>query len=381
MGATGYLGKSMNISTSKTKGFMKALSSALPLVAVFTILSFSAAQALSPSGFQSKDGNENSQGGQDWQNIAPAKWQINQPDPFNSSKDDQFISKANSDNPKPRIDSVDVPYGRSDLTALRVASETKDNQSFVYLAWNRINSVDSANMNFEFNLNQTLRPRDSVPMRSVGDLLITFDFSRGAPHVDLGLSRWGTGSCQSSSDKSGCWSQVVDLDNSGFANGSVSTDGLFGEAVVNLTAAGIYGLSSCSAFNSATLVSRASAAFNSIVSDFTSPAKISMSNCAKATINAVGDPGSSVGVRTFVLHYDLAPLGGAQGVEDVPTSPNQSCTIAMPAGSCEISGIKSGSYWVEEVIAQPEYEKQASQSLTAVGDSRTLLTFAASPIR
>jgi len=360
---------------------LKVFSSALLLVATFTIYGFTAAQASSPMGFQSKDGNEDLQGGQDWQNIAPAIWQTNQPDSFNSSKDDVYISRANSDNTKPRIGLARVPYGSSDLSALRVASETKDNQSFMYLAWNRIKSLDSANMNFEFNLNRSVNPRNSTPARSVGDLLITFDFSRGASHVDLGLSRWGTGSCQASGDRSGCWSQVVDLDNSGFANGSVSGDRLFGEASVNLTAAGIYGPSACTAFTSATLASRASAAFYSEIGDFTVPAKISMNNCGKVTINAAGVPESATGTRTFALYNDFSPLGGSRGLEDALTNPAQSCGIAISTNSCEISGIKQGSYWVAEAASQSGSEQLAGQAVNIVGDSRVVVTFAAPLVR
>jgi len=371
----------MKHSTSKAKSLLNVLTGTISVVLVSSLCSFTAALGLSLSGFQSKDGNEYSQGGQDWQNIAPAKWQTDQPDLFNSSKDDVFISKVNSDNTKPKIGTSAVPYGSSDLSALRLATETKDNQSFLYLAWNRIKSLDSANMNFEFNLNQTLQLRTSTPTRSTGDLLLTFDFSRGASHVDLGLSRWGVGSCQASNVTSGCWSQVVDLDNSGFANGSVSGDRLFGEASVNLSAAGVYGSSTCVAFNSATLFSRASAAFNSAITDFTPPAKISMGNCAEITINAGGALGNDSGARTFALYNDLAPLGGTQGLEDAATNPTQTCVIAMSTGSCKILGIKPGSYWAAEVGARTDSGVFASQSVNVVSDSRTVLTFGTIPAR
>ena len=373
---TEIVGQGMSSARTRTRSWLKVFVMTFPCVAVYAFFGSLPAQALAPSGFQSKDGNEILQGGQDWQNIAPARWQTNQPDIFNSSKDDVFISRANSDNSNPRIGKAVIPYGSSDLSALRAASETIDNQSFLYLAWDRIKALDSANMNFEFNLNRTLRPRSSTPVRSAGDLLITFDFTRGASHVDLGVARWGSGSCQASNNISGCWSQVVDLDNSGFANGSVSGDRLFGEASVNLTAAGIYGTLGCAAFNSATLVSRSSAAFNSEVTDFTPPAKIAMSNCAEVTINAVGAPGIASSARTFALYNDQAPVGGSQGIEDTPTNPTQLCAVETAAGSCKISGIKPGSYWVAEMASQPDSEKLASQPVTVVSDSRIVLTFA-----
>ena len=45
-------------------------------------------------------------------------------------------------------------------------------------------------MDFEFNQATLTSANNVTPVRTAGDMLITFDFESGGKNVNLGLSRW-----------------------------------------------------------------------------------------------------------------------------------------------------------------------------------------------
>ncbi len=74
----------------------------------------------------------------------------------------------------------------------------------------------------------------------------------------------------------------------------VSLPGLtFGEAAVNLTAAGVFPPGSCTAFGSAMVKSRSSASFTAEVKDFIAPQPVNTSNCGTIAIHKVTENGDS----------------------------------------------------------------------------------------
>jgi hypothetical protein len=64
----------------------------------------------------------------------------------------------------------------------------------------------------------------------------------------------------------------------------------FGEAAVNLTAAGVFPSGTCEAFGSAFLKSRSSASFPAEVKDFVAPQPVNISNCGTIVIKKVTIP-------------------------------------------------------------------------------------------
>jgi hypothetical protein len=54
-----------------------------------------------------------------------------------------------------------------------------DGHDYLYLYWERTNTLGSANMDFEFNQSQTPSANGKTPVRTAGDILITFDFGSG----------------------------------------------------------------------------------------------------------------------------------------------------------------------------------------------------------
>ena len=252
-------------------------------LAVALIMGASPALSLTGSTFESEDGNKpvNTTGNQDWDQLTTASLETNQPDTPSGPDDESFTQGTKSDSPVPTIESGSIPPNKSDLTRMYVASETVAGEVILYVAWERSNTLGSANMNFEFNkATDGLTTNGVTPIRLAGDVLITFDFANGGNHVDLGLARWAQGTCVANGAKApDCWGGFLDLDAAGFADGAVSEDGRFGEAAINLTDAGVFAPNQCTALGSAYLTSRSSDSFTAALKDFVPPDSISIATC------------------------------------------------------------------------------------------------------
>jgi len=268
------------------------------------------------SSFEGNDGNlvVNTLGNTDWVN-APNR--VRGDDLPSGRTDNSFGQGTKEDDPAVTVLTGSIPPQKSDLTRFYVGSAFANNSNFLYLAWERSNVLGSANMDFEVNkLAQpdltTTGPKSLN--RTAGDLLITFDFG-GSGSPELGLLRWVTTGATSqcfSSNALPCWGNRVDLSGLGEAEGAVNsvtvTDsianvslpaGTFGEAAVNLTAAGVFPPGVCTAFGSAFLKSRSSASFPAEVKDFVAPQPVNISNCGRIIINKVTIPSPDPTDTTF----------------------------------------------------------------------------------
>jgi Prealbumin-like fold domain len=259
------------------------------------------------STFEGSDGNlvVNTAGNTDWIN-APNR--VRGDDLASGSNDNSFGQGTKEDDPAVSVVTGSIPPQKSDLTRFYVASEFASGSNFLYLAWERSNVLGSANMDFEINKlaqpDLTTTGKKTLN-RSAGDLLITFDFGGSGSPV-LGLLRWVTTGATSqcfSANALPCWGNRVDLSGLGEAEGAVNsvtvTDpianvslpaGTFGEASVNLTAAGVFPPGTCTGFGSAFLKSRSSASFPAEVKDFVAPQPVNISNCGTIIIRKVTVP-------------------------------------------------------------------------------------------
>ena len=302
------------------------------------VLAPSASANLSGSSFEGNDGNliVNTAGNADWTN-APNR--VRGDDLASGSGDNSFGQGTKEDDANVSVVSGSIPPNKSDLTRFYVANEFAANSNFLYLAWERSNVLGSANMDFEINQASqpsltTAGPKSLV--RTAGDMLITFDFGGSGSPV-LGLLRWVTSGPASqcfSANALPCWGNRVNLSAAGYAQGAVNsttvTDPIanvslpantFGEAAVNLTAAGVFPPGTCTAFGSAFLKSRASASFPAEVKDFVAPKPVDIRNCGKIVIHKVTQNGdASFGYTTT---GGLSPStfnlsnGGTQTYDDV----------------------------------------------------------------
>jgi hypothetical protein len=174
-----------------------------------------------------------------------------------------------------------IPNQKSDLTRFYLNQE-KTTDSYLYLGWQRANTLGNANMDFEFNQNKcvlvattangvtTTNPTtDSVcdanrvtPTRKSGDLLVTFDFEKGGKSPVLGLLKWlvsgvaqpngviPTAADCFSTNALPCWGadstsdaadnvadNRVDLSDAGYANGAVNNGFSVSDPIAPTTAA------------------------------------------------------------------------------------------------------------------------------------------------
>ncbi|MGH9268973.1 MAG: prealbumin-like fold domain-containing protein [Acidimicrobiales bacterium] len=156
-------------------------------------------------------------------------------------------------------------------------------------------------MDFELNQSGVAAANGVNRARTQGDLLITYEFDNGGKLVTISLRRWVTsGSAKSvcsASNSVPCWGLPTDLSASGFAEGAVNEETVpdavsggtlaprtFGEAAVDLTAAGVLSPDECTVFTSVLVKSRASTAFTSELKDYIAPLPIAVSNCGTLTV-------------------------------------------------------------------------------------------------
>jgi len=339
--------------TSTKKKFALAAACALALAAT----QVSAQADLTGSNFESNDGNlVNNAGGApfDWEN-APNR--VRQDDLPSGGGDNSFGQGTKEDDLTPTVVDGSIPPNKSDLTRFYVANEKgTNNHQFIYLAWERTNTLGSANMDFE--INQAAQP-DLTTLgtkslnRTAGDLLILFDFSGGGTTATLRLVKWLTaadgavaGDCKANNALP-CWGakpaddaldgindNTIDLSAAGFADGAVNVlcggakqcndttpdpiagvslpTATFGEAAVDLTAAGVFPPGECLNFGSAYLKSRSSDSFNAETKDFVAPAEITINNCGNIVIRKVTDPSPDPTDTSF----DFTLTGGPSNLNE-----------------------------------------------------------------
>jgi hypothetical protein len=289
---------------------------------------------LTGSSFESGDGNLASNGLFDWNHPIetidcgtaaqiPHAGTNCGTDLTKSTSDNAFGQGAKEDISNPTEVTGSIPPNKSDLTRFYVNKE-KAGDDYLYLAWERSNVLGNANMDFEFNQNSTLASGKSTPLRTAGDLLITFDFVNGGSNPELGLLKWQTSGSKNdcfSANALPCWGitdaqgdqddgvndQRLNLTAAGFAEGAINTGTVhddnrpplggadlpgftFGEAGINLTDADVFPQNQCVHFGSAFLKSRSSASFTAELKDFIAPIPVDISNCGSLKIIKRTDP-------------------------------------------------------------------------------------------
>jgi len=346
------------------------------------------------STFEGNDGNlvVTTPGNTDWANVAGL---VRGDDLASGRSDNSFGQGTKEDDANVTVVTGSIPPQKSDLTRFYVASEFANDSNFLYLAWERSNVLGSANMDFEINKNAQPDLTTTGPKtlsRTAGDLLITFDFGGSGAPV-LGLLTWLTaahGDSASdcfSANALPCWGAApaldafdglddnrVDLSAAGFAEGAVNTSTVtdpiagvslpaltFGEAAINLTAAGVFPPGTCTAFGSAFLKSRSSASFPSEVKDFVAPQPVNISNCGKIIIKKVTIPSPDPTDTSFnyTAGGGLSPTsfslknGGTQTYDPVFAGSGYSVSETVPANWELVSAVCDDGSPVSDINVSP----------------------------
>ena len=316
-------------------------------------------------------------------------------DTASGSGDESFGQGTKEDTAAPTVTDGSIPPNKSDLKFFGVYQEGDTTTGFLNLYWSRVQDPQgTTNMDFEFNKRQCTvgaTPADTdcsangiTPIRSIGDLLITYDLSKGGTVPNLSIREWSGSAWGASTNLS----DPLNVKAAGSINTSSITaanaDGLgahsprtFGEAQIALSA--IFG-SGCESFGSAYLKSRASDSFTAALKDFVPPAAVDIRNCGKLNIVKVDDsttPAPLAGA-VFTLYNNVAPLAGPRDVAapdlDPITSPALTCTT-VAAGTCTIDNIPVGNYWVVETTVPTGYTAAPDQASTVTSTSNVTLTF------
>jgi Prealbumin-like fold domain len=340
---------------------------------------------LAGSTFAGGDGNlltnPTTFGTTDWQNVSGLSAGVDLP---SGGGDNSFGQGTKEDNANVSVVSGSIPPQKSDLTRFYEASEFANGSNFLYLAWERTNSLGSANMDFEINQKTQPDLTTTGPKtlnRTAGDLLVTFDFTNGGGQPTLGLLRWVTSGSTSqcfSSNSLPCWGNHVTLNGTNSIGAVNNLDAVtdpiapnaprtlapltFGETAINLTAAGVFPPGTCEAFGSAFLKSRSSASFPAEVKDFVAPVPVNISNCGSIKIIKHTDPRGQNQVFSYTSNLPAEAPGTVNGVPQggVACPGNSSAGVQADGSFClndngNTSGDSAGNTVYNNALAAKTY--------------------------
>jgi hypothetical protein len=219
-------------------------------------------------------------------------------DSATGKNDDSFAGGVDEDTVNPGVTTGAIPNSKDDLARFYAGFEkVSSGARMLYLAWIRNKTGGSADMDFELN-QSTSTTADGLPVRTPGDLLVTYEFT-ATKTPDIRIQRWitsGTGCVTASAAP--CWANRIALAlpneeaavNDGFTTpdprfltaGKPTTlaSQTFGETALNLTGLGIFSdTGPCTRFARVFAKSRSSQSFNSSMQDFIKPVSVDFSNC------------------------------------------------------------------------------------------------------
>lgn len=313
------------------------------------------------SGFEDDDGNLAVNTTFDWNGFSPTTWTGTSPyrtstktasgwsftgleDAQATNSDTAFAGGTKQDNACASVTGGKAP-NKDDLKRAYVSSKTVGGDVYLNLAWVRIpqnTTSPSAHIGFEFNQSRVACGAGSggLVRRTAGDMLIVYDFEGGSTDVPtITLRRWvSSGACEVASDTAPCWGPSTNLTASGFAEAKVNTGGSvldaigpasenlgtneFGEAGINLTDAGVFSSSSCTAFGKTYAVSRSSGnSATAQMKDLVGPGDINITNCGRVIIHkaTVPSPDPTDSSFTYSTTGGLSPATFSlkdQGTQD-----------------------------------------------------------------
>jgi uncharacterized repeat protein (TIGR01451 family) len=250
---------------------------------------------------------------------------------------------------------------KDDLSHFYFGSDANSSGVFAYAGWRRAANTGTTTIDFEFNQSTGAAAlcNGVNPARTVGDILITYDFQGSGPFVIDVWSRVWNGTA---------WGSATLLNPAAY-EASISADGLFGEMVVNLNTAGLLSTVGCFSFASVFPKTRSSSrSFTNSMKDFVAPLNVLVSNCGAVSIHKKDDAGAALAGVQFDLYTSV---GGKPGV---PVTPAQSC-ITDGNGDCTISSIVPGDYFVVEDAPPAGYDPAPPQPVTVTANTTVALTF------
>jgi hypothetical protein len=311
----------------------------------------------------------------DWASVT----EVRREDSPSGKNDESFGQGTKEDTAEPTVVSGSIPPNKSDLKWFGLYQEGTTTSGFLNLFWSRVQDpVGTTNMDFELNKRQCTvgqSPADPdcssngiTPLRSPGDLLITYDLAKGGTVPIISMRAWQAG---------GFWGGATDLSQTNDAAGSINdteipaieADGLgahsartFGEAQIDLSV--IFTAPDCLTFGSAYLKSRASDSFTAALKDFVPPAPVNLTNCVTPSISTAQSfvPNDSATVTV------ASGLGDLEGTIRFRLYDNATC-----AGTTPVTGLLyDGSFNIATGAGTGLSRTVATDNTTAVTASKSL---------
>ncbi|UCH27063.1 MAG: hypothetical protein JSV66_05310, partial [Trueperaceae bacterium] len=275
---------------------------------------------------------------------------VQQNDMETGQNDDSFGQGSKNDTEPPSVVDGSIPNNKSDLVTMAASSEQVANDKFIYLAWLRTETLGPVNIDFELNQSTEVSANLVTPMRTEGDVIVSFDFASGENIVQLSLRIWeGTQ-----------WSEPIDLDATELAQGAVNdpdsfadatypsdnpwgvtppgdplADLTFGEAVINATKTFGETLGLCQTFNSVYVKSRSSTSFTASLKDFIAPQQVEIDTCQSinllntATVNSSNVDSKSDSATIKVTNDHTLVAGAASELPFTTTLAQDPATVTL----------------------------------------------------
>ena len=296
-------------------------------------------------------------GGTDW--LSPGALANWTQDTASGSGDNSFTTGTKEDSAVPDVEFGSIPPNKSDLKSFGLYVEhPSPAQVFLNVFWTRVQDPSgTTNMDFEFNQSSVKKNDPStsaqiIPVRTAGDLLLTYDLSNGGTVATISKrfwtgSQWGPAAALSSTDALGT------INTSAITNGGAVgplDPRTFGEASIDLSVL-LPVNQGCKTYGSAYLKSRSSDAFNSALKDFIAPKAVDISNCGAVRINKTDSNGDPLDGAVFSL------------TPDPGTAPDHA-TCTTVAGTCIIRPVPIGTYTLTESTVPPGHDGVPPRTVT-----------------
>lgn len=339
----------------------------------------------------------------DWASVAEGSTtgtERRQTDKDSGTGDDSFGQGTKEDTAVPTVVSGSIPPNKSDLKYFGGYQEGTTSDGFLHLYWTRVQDPSgTTNMDFEFNRNKCeivdgTATADSVcssngvtPVRTAGDLLITYDLANGGTNAVLGKRTW-SGTAWGAYTPFSATTAVGTINTSAISE--ANADGLgslsprtFGEASIKLSSVLDGAGAQCVGFGSAYLKSRSSDAFTAAVKDFIAPIPVNITNCGTVNITKTDDatPASPLNGAVFTLYTDTAGVKGVVFDSDTVAAGTQAITCTTSgtdpnAGKCTLGSVPFGTYWVVETTTPAGHATAPDQKVTISSGTPTVnITF------
>ena len=101
--------------------------------------------------------------------------------------------------------------------------------------------------------------------------------------------------------------------------------------------------------------------------DFIAPQRVTVTNCGEVNIDKTDDAGAALEGAEFELYRDTDPDDGDTGHEAEDVATGLECTTSTGRGTCSITDVPFGEYWVVETVTPIGYDGRRRQEGDRLG--------------